>query len=172
MSTLDSIINAAAATATTDFYQRLGMTDRDPRHYALVGRLFSLLFGIIMVGSALAIHYSRQVKAIEDLQTMLMSIFGGGLLGLFLLGFLTRRVDSRAALIATVTTVAAVAVWLSLSSTWGATMFSAIAPYVPDKFWVGVFANVVLFGIGYGVSYLIGSRSQYDRMKGLTVWER
>ena len=123
MSTLDSIINAAAATATTDFYQRLWVTDRDPRHYELVGRLFSLLFGIIMVGSALAIHYSRQVKAIEDLQTMLMSIFGGGLLGLFLLGFLTRRVDSRAALIATVTTVAAVAVWLSLSSTWGQPCF-------------------------------------------------
>ena len=54
---------------------------------------------------------------------MLMSIFDGGLLGLFLLGFLTRRVDSRAALIATVTTVAAVAVWLSLSSTWGNHVF-------------------------------------------------
>jgi len=138
----------------------------------VVGRLFSLLFSIIMIGSALAIHYSRQGKAIEDLQLMLLSILGGGLLGLFLLGFLTRRVDSRAALIATVITVVGVAVWLLLGSPLGASMFPTIAAYVPNKFWVGVFANVALFGIGYGVSYLLGSRSQYDRMKGLTVWER
>ena len=172
MSTLDSIINAAAATATTDFYQRLWVPDATPRHYLVVGRLFSLLFSIIMIGSALAIHYSRQGKAIEDLQLMLLSILGGGLLGLFLLGFLTRRVDSRAALIATVITVVGVAVWLLLGSPLGASMFPTIAAYVPNKFWVGVFANVALFGIGYGVSYLFGSRSQYERMKGLTVWER
>ena len=54
MSTLDSIINAAAATATTDFYQRLWVPDATPRHYLVVGRLFSLLFSIIMIGSALA----------------------------------------------------------------------------------------------------------------------
>ena len=172
MSTLDSIINAAAATATTDFYQRLWVTDRDPRHYAWMGRLFSLIFSVIMIGSALAIHYSRQGKAIEDLQTMLLSILGGGLLGLFLLGFLTRRVDSRAALIATITTVVGVAVWLSLGSEAGTAMFPVIAPYVPDKFWVGVFANMVLFGVGYGSSFLFRPQGQHDRLKELTIWKQ
>lgn len=172
MSTLDSIINAAAATATNDFYQRLWVPDRDPRHYARVGRLFSLLFSVIMVVSALAIHFSRQGNAIEDLQTMLLSVLGGGLLGLFLLGFLTRRVDSRSALIATVITVMSVATWLFLDSEMGAAKFPSIASYVPDKFWVGVFANVALFGLGYGASYLFGRPTADDRLKGLTVWEK
>ena len=103
---------------------------------------------------------------------MLLSGLGGGLLGLFLLGFLTRRVDSRSALIATVITVMSVATWLFLDSEMGAAKFPSIAPYVPDKFWVGVFANVALFGLGYGASYLFGRPTADDRLKGLTVWEK
>lgn len=170
MSTLDSIINAAAATATTDFYQRLWVKGRDPRHYAFAGRMFSLLFSVVMVASALAIHYSRQGKAIEDLQTMLISILGGGLLGLFLLGFFTRRVDSRAALIATVITVAGVATWLFLGGALGERLFPHLASYIPNKFWVGVFANTALFAIGYVVSCFWASSRKKESLQGLTVW--
>ncbi len=170
MSTLDSIINAAAATATTDFYARLWVKGRDPKHYVLVGRLFSLVFSLVMIGSALAIHHSRQADAIEDFQTMLLSIFGGGLLGLFLLGFLTLRVDGRAALVATIATVIGVASWLFLDSSAGKEMFPQLAQSVPHKLWVSVFANAALFSIGYVVSYLI-KRSTSD-FTGLTVWSR
>ena len=171
MSTLDSIINAAAATATTDFYQRLWVKDRDPRHYATVGRLFSVLFSVIMIGSALVIHGSRQKTSIEDFQLILLSIFGGGLLGLFMLGFLTRRVDSRSALVATIITVLGIVCWLFLSSATGAALFPLVAPYVPSTFWVGVFANVILFVIGYFTSCLLGSRTEKERLQGLTIWE-
>ena len=89
----------------------------------------------------------------------------------FLLGFLTRRVDSRAALMATVITVLGVVCWLFLSSTTGAELFPLVAPYVPSTFWVGVFANIVLIAIGYLISCLLGSRTEKERLKGLTIWE-
>lgn len=169
MSTLDSSINAAAATVTTDFYGRLWSKDRDAAHYATVGRLLSLVFSVVMVATALAIHCTRSSQAVEDLQTMMLSILGGGLLSLFLLGFLTCRVGSRAALIATVLTVLCVAAWLLTDTVVGRAVLPGVSGLLPDKFWVGVFANLILFGIGYGVSLLPGGRKQRD-LSGLTVW--
>ena len=41
MSTLDSTINASAATVTTDFYRRFRPSVGDEQHYLRVGRWFS-----------------------------------------------------------------------------------------------------------------------------------
>ena len=38
-----------------------------------------------------------------------------------------------------------------------------------DNFWVSTFANLVLFGVAYFVSLLIGSRHGKD-LTGLTIW--
>ena len=162
LSTLDSSINAAAATVTNDFYRRLWVRNRSSQHYAFVGRLLSVAFGVIMIGAALTVHLSREGQAAEDIQTLLLSIASGGLLGLFLLGFLTRRVDSRAACVATVATFTTVTAWLVLD-TFG------IIDWLPDKFWVGPFSNVLLFGVGYATSWVFGRKTERDLI-GLTVW--
>ena len=164
MSTLDSSINAAAATLTTDFYQRLVARDRSPQHYAYVGRLLSLAFGVIMIGTALVIHQYRAQEAMEDIQTLILSILGGGLLSLFLIGFLTVRVDSRAALIATLTTVTCVVCWLILDSFFSDSIF-----WLPSKMWMGVFSNLLLFTVGYAASFL-GNRQSGPSLEGLTIW--
>ncbi len=169
LSTLDSSINAVATTVTIDFYKRLWAKARDPRHYANVGKLVSLLFSVAMITSACAIHYARASQTLDDLQRMLLSILGGGLLSLFLLGFVTLRVDSRAALIATVTTVVGVGGWLLMDTALGEKLFPNLAAAMPDNFWVSTFANLLLFGVGYSVSLLIVSRHDRD-LSGLTIW--
>ncbi len=171
MSTLDSGINAAASTLTNDFYSRLWNRAGDPRHEALVGRWLSIFCSVVMIAAALAIHHSRSAEAVEDLHTMVLSILGGGLLGLFLLGFLTRRVDSRAACVATILTVLGVAFWMLMSTPMARELLPGIASRLPDKLWVGVFANIVLFGLGYGFSLLLGRAKKKD-LSGLTVWTK
>jgi SSS family solute:Na+ symporter len=169
MSTLDSSINATAATVTTDFYKRLWVKNREPRHYAHVGMLVSLLFSVVMITTACGIHYFRVSQTLDDLQRMLLSILGGGLLSLFLVGFVTVRVDSRAVMIATATTVVFVASWVLLGSPFGQRHFPALAVAVPDHFWVSTFANLLLFGVAYGASLLIRNRRDVD-LTGLTIW--
>lgn len=170
MSTLDSSINAVSATLTTDFYKRLWVTDRDARHYANTGKLISLLFSIFMITTACGIYYARASETLlDDLQRTLLSVLSGGLLGLFLLGFVTRRVDSRAALIAIFVTVAGIAAWLLVDSGMTEGLIPGLADRLPDKYWLSTFANLLMFGIGYGASLVIGSRSDRD-LKGLTVW--
>ncbi|GIT30355.1 MAG: hypothetical protein Ct9H300mP1_24010 [Planctomycetaceae bacterium] len=69
-----------------------------------------------MIGSGLLIHASRTAEGVEDVQTKLLSILGGGLLGLFLLGLLTRRATGRSAATPTAVSVALVTGWVALGS--------------------------------------------------------
>ena len=170
MSTLDSSINASAATVTTDFYRRLLAPDRLERHYVTFGRWVSGFFGVVMIGIALIIHYTR-TETLQDLQATLISIMSGGLLGLFLLGQLTRRVDGRSAFQATMVTLAGVCLWLFIDSRLGSELFPTLAALLPDKFWIIVLGNTFLFVLGVLLSY--GSRRKPDRdLTDLTVWTR
>lgn len=170
MSTVDSSINAVASTLTTDYYRRLYARDRDERHYLRVGRLISCLLGVVMIAGALVVHYSS-TQTLQDLQVLIMSISGGGLLALTLLGMLTLRVDNRAAILAVGTGALIVFAWLFLDSTLGHKWFPAVAAALPDKFWMHVFVNLFVFALGYGLSFCFRNR-RHEELAGLTVWSK
>jgi SSS family solute:Na+ symporter len=151
MSTLDSSINAIASTLTNDFYHRFRRGESDEDHLGRVGRGVSLTVGAVMIASGLLIHATRTAEGVEDVQTKLLSILGGGLLGLFLLGLLTRRATGRSAATATLATLVLVAGWVWSSTDQAAALFPALHACAPDTFWVGVVANPLLFGVGWAV---------------------
>ena len=170
MSTLDSSINAVASTLTGDFYRRLLVRHRDERHYLRVGRAISCLLGAIMIGGALVVHYTS-TQTLQDLQVLIQSISGGGLLALTLLGMLTLRVDSRAAGIAVAVGAIIVLAWLTLDSAIGRAWFPKIVDEFPDKFWMHVFVNLFVFALGYGLSFWFQRRRGGD-ITDLTVWAK
>lgn len=135
-----SSINAAAATIETDFYRRFLVKRAPESHYLVAGRVFSVVFGIIVIGIAFVVHSVRTTTLIE-LQAVMMGIFGSGLLGLFLLGFATRASNQSAA-IATLLTIGLVAGWLTLAQSEDA------KTWMPHDLWLGVVANVFLFMMG------------------------
>ena len=169
MSTLDSSINASASTVTTDFYRRFNAKHSE-QHYLGIGRWASVLFSMIMVGVALVIHFSR-TETLMDLQTVVYPIVSAGLLSLFLLGFLTVRVGSVPAMVATAATVLLVVVWVVLTTTWGKANFPTVNDWLPNTFWIGVLPNLFLLAIGYGLS-LIWPRRAAGNLKDLTIWTR
>jgi len=170
LSTLSSEISALAATASTDFYQRLMKRDASESHYVRMGRGFSGVFGSIMIGVALLIHASS-TSTLMDLQTLFFSILSGGLLGLFSLGFLTRRANNLSALIATVCTFLAICGWLIVDSPLGTSRWPSLAAWLPDKFWMSALANCFLFSFGYLLSFVLRRRESTD-LTGLTIWTR
>jgi SSS family solute:Na+ symporter len=170
MSTLDSSINASAATVTTDFYRRFRPSVGDEQHYLRVGRWFSLLFAAMMVGVSLYIHEAR-TDTLMDVQTVVYSVVSAGLLSLFLLGFLTVRVGSRVAFIATASTVLLVAFWLFLTTEVGAQAFPHLAGLLPNKFWIGVLPHIFLLAVGGLLALFIRRRSNRS-LENLTIWTR
>ena len=168
MSTLSSIVNASAQTMTNDFYRRLIVKSRDEKHYLSAGRVFTFLFVALSLLIALVIHWTRTTTLV-DLQQLFISVLSAGLLGLFMLGFLTKRVDSFSALIAILLTVAAVCFWLFAKSAVGLSIMPGVAEKLPDNFMISVLSNIFIFVFAY-VFAVVFRRKSLKKLDNLTVW--
>ena len=97
MSTLSSSLNSSSAASVADFYipltSRTGRR-RSPAHDLKVSKWMTVVWGTVQVGVALvAIELSSRVV---DEVLGIASFTNGVMLGIFLLGTLTRRVQQRA----------------------------------------------------------------------------
>ncbi|MDO4574300.1 MAG: sodium:solute symporter [Planctomycetia bacterium] len=112
MSTISTSLNGCATLSLTDFYQRFFHPNASNREQMWVLRLTTVVWGVLGMGGALAMTLAQ--KGILDAWWTVSGIFSGGMLGLFLLGFLSRKANNAAALIGTIAGVLAI-VWMSLS---------------------------------------------------------
>lgn len=88
MSTLSSSLNSSAAAAVNDFYIPATQGRRDERHYLAMSRGATLTFGLLQIGIGIvAISFSSRVV---DEVLGIASFTNGIILGVFLLGTLTR----------------------------------------------------------------------------------
>lgn len=111
MSTISSGMNASATVFTEDIYKRYfnrNATDTQKMRVLYTGTvtfgLLGMLAGIAMIGA----------KSILDMWWELSGIFAAGMLGLFLLGIISRKAKNQQAVIATVIGVLVIC-WLTLS---------------------------------------------------------
>ena len=94
MSTLSSSLNSSSAASVADFYIPLTSRRRSPAHDLKVLKWMTVVWGTVQVGVALvAIEVSSRVV---DEVLGIASFTSGVMLGIFLLGTLTRRVQQRA----------------------------------------------------------------------------
>jgi SSS family solute:Na+ symporter len=111
MSTISSCLNSSATILLNDYYLRFMNRRADNRQSMRVLYGTTLVWGVMGTGVAIAM---TSVRSALDAWWMLAGIFGGGTLGLFLLGFLSRRATSRAAL-AGVCAGFVLILWMTLS---------------------------------------------------------
>jgi Na+/proline symporter len=119
MSTLSSSLNSSASAVVNDFYRPLRPA-RDERHYLVVSRGMTTVWGAAQMAVALFAAAALERSVIE----MVLSIAGfttGMVLGLFLLGRMSHPVRSKAALTGLVVgflTVLAVKLGTSIAWPW------------------------------------------------------
>lgn len=87
MSSLASAIGALSSSAVTDLYRPL-RPKRGESHYLLAARVFTVLFAIVL--TAVAIAFAQSANLLWKVFEFAGLVFGG-LLGVFLLGMLTRN---------------------------------------------------------------------------------
>jgi SSS family transporter len=98
MSTHSGAINALAAASTHDIYLPLtGRSPDDPRTLK-VGKLFALVWGVVLTGGALLFPQNQQTPVVV-IALSIASFTYGGLLGGFFLGIFWKRARQRDALI-------------------------------------------------------------------------
>jgi SSS family solute:Na+ symporter len=111
MSTISSGMNASATVFLKDIYQRYLNTKATPRQelvvlYVATGAIgvFAIGTGILMIG----------VKSILDIWWQLAGIFAGGMLGLFLLGIISKSAGNAVAKLATTLGIIVI-LWMTFS---------------------------------------------------------
>jgi SSS family transporter len=114
LTSLEGGIASLSAALQVDFIRRGMKRSLSERNAVLMGRLLILLWGSVVVSSALWVSTLGANNSIVQILNIVVYPFLGVLLGIFLLGILTSRANSKGILIgATVGFVAAVAAPLS-----------------------------------------------------------
>lgn len=97
MSTLSSSLNSSSNALVTDFYRPL-RPDRDEKHYVLLSRILTAVWGVAQMAVAvIAFRTSGDNTSVVEQVLKVAGMTTGLLLGLFLLGQARRPVSSRAA---------------------------------------------------------------------------
>lgn len=111
MSTISSGMNASATVFAEDIYKRYIKKDTGGRAELRLLHAGTVVFGLLgMIAGVLMIG----VKSVLDIWWQLSGIFAGGMLGLFLLGIISRRTGNVAALGGAITGILVI-MWMSLS---------------------------------------------------------
>jgi SSS family transporter len=147
MANLSAAFNSLASSSVVDFYKPFVRPNAGEKHYLAVSRAVTLGWGVVLVAIALAAQHLH--RSVLELALTIASVPYGSMLGIFLLGVLTKRANSRGALtgaLAALATMGVVVGCTSLAWTW----------YV-------ALGTVVTFAVGWAVSaggWGIGNREQ------------
>lgn len=163
MSSLDSGINAISTVSVVDLMKPYLARGRDDKYYLRSARLIALAVTILVILGA--IFFSRiEKESMNDISLIVTSVFGGCLMGLFMLGFFTRCVDGASATIAM-----ALAILFNIYLGLGA--LGWLPPAVTlgiHTYWVGAAVNVFFIIFALLFSFLL--RREAEGLEGLTVW--
>lgn len=139
MSNISAALNSLASTTIMDFYKPLfGRSPHNEAHYLRLSRFATIAWGLVLLGIAtLARHWGPVLEA----GLGVISITIGALLGVFLLGVLTRRATQPGA-IAGMAAGFATMLYLHLATKTAWTWYVVLVTLV--TFTVGYLASLVL----------------------------
>jgi solute:Na+ symporter, SSS family len=147
MSNLSAALNSLSSSSLVDFYLRYRKTDRPELGEAgrlRLARLATVGWALVLFGLAvLALH---RVGRVVEAGLQIASVAYGALLGVFLLGVLTRRANQRGAIVGM---ICGLAIELYL---WGWS-------HVAFTWWVTI-GTCVTFAVGHGASGLLRKESK------------
>jgi len=111
MSTISTSLNSSATLLMRDYYQRYVNHAASERQSMAVLYVSTVVWGLL--GTVLALGMTH-VKSALDVWWTLSGIFSGGMLGLFLLGIISRRARNPAAITAVLAGIS-ILLWMTLS---------------------------------------------------------
>jgi Na+/proline symporter len=129
-------INSLATVSVIDIYRRFFVPGRSDRHYLIASRVLTLFWGAYAMG--FAAWGARGFGALIVRVNIVGSLFYGGLLGVFVLAFLCKRVGGTAAF------------WGVIA---GECAIFAVARFTDVSFlWYNVVGCLVVVGVALAIS--------------------
>ncbi len=119
MANLSAAFNSLASTSVMDFYKPFVRPNADEKHYLTVSRGMIVVWGVVLLAIALVAQHLQ--RSVMELALTVASVPYGSMLGIFLLGVLTKRANGRGALTGALVALAImvfVVGYTSLAWTW------------------------------------------------------
>ncbi len=153
MSTISTSINSSATVILTDYFKIDGNSGDDKRSMRIL-YLASFIFSTLSIGVAIAMI---NVQSALDAWWKLASIFSGGMLGLFLLGYLSKKLTSLSAFIGVIAGVIVIG-WMSLSPIFfqGTSLEPYTSPF--HSYLSIVFGTVAIFIVGFLIGIVVNKK--------------
>ncbi len=148
MANLSAALNSLASATVVDFYEPLAGKVHPAGHYLKIAR-FSTVFWCLVLG-AIALVASQWGSVLES-GLRIASVTLGILLGLFLLGVLTKKPGENAAIAGAITGLAAM-------------LYVKFATGIPFTWWVAI-GSAATFGAGYLASFVIPGARQGEGLR-------
>lgn len=154
MSTVSTSINSTATIILTDYYQRYFNNQSSEKSSMKVLYIASVIFGALGIIISLSLV---GVESVLDAWWSLASIFSGGMLGLFLLAYLSKKVRNIDAVIGVIIGVLLI-VWMSLSPLYftEGKLLAFRSPFHSNL--TIVFGTLVIFLVGFISMKFIGMK--------------
>jgi solute:Na+ symporter, SSS family len=131
MANLSAALNSLSSATVVDFYQPLTRSRHKPEHYLLVARVSTIFWGAVLAAIAMvASHWGSVLESGLSIASVTLGI----LLGVFLLGVLTKRPGENAAILGVVAGAIAM-------------LFVKFETTIPFTWWV-LIGSAVTFGTG------------------------
>jgi len=156
MSSEASAINSLASALTLDLYGPLSGRSGDAAHMLKMGRLFTLMFGILLIVGGVLFQFVQQGTPVVVIALQIASFTYGGLLGGFLLGVLSKKADQADAIIAM-----AVAIVI-MAALWSAQQFGAMTKII-DPLWFSLIGSAITVAVGTLSAAIRGSTGIPER---------
>lgn len=149
MSTVATSVTSCATILYTDYYKKVRKNASDKESLFML-KAASILVGAIGVVVALAL---TNVESILDAWWILSSVFSGGMLGLFLLGYMSRKVKNIHAFLGVLVGFIVIA-WISAAD-WIGLPPSGLHGYLAI-----VLGTISIFVVGFALAILIPSKKK------------
>jgi len=152
MSTISAGINALSTATIADFYERLWRPGQSFERHVALARVLTVVYGGLVLGLAFIVP---RLGTLVEASNKVIGIVGGPLLGLFLLGMITRRANGKGAVIG----------WLV-----GEGLIFPLAFYTQLSFlWYAALGCAATFFVGWFASFLFRPPAD-QQLHGLVVY--
>ncbi|MEP7148444.1 MAG: sodium:solute symporter [Acidobacteriota bacterium] len=142
MSSIAAELNALATATTIDFYRRLFAPEATDKHYVMVGRISTFIWGIF---ACIVAIFATNLGSLIEVVNKFGSFFYGSLLGVFVLAFAVKRARSRGAFFGLL---------FGIFSVWIASRYTDI-----EFLWFNVIGCLVTVLAGYLISLTVTDAS-------------
>jgi solute:Na+ symporter, SSS family len=138
MSNLSSALNSLASTTVIDFYRTFIKSGKTAAHELYISRWVTVFWGVLLAFLAIIMQLSHGIKSVLEKGLTIVSITYGSMVGVFLLGVLTKRANATGSFIGMAASlVSMLCIWAFSSIAWT---------------WYVLIGTVITFVVGYTAS--------------------